>query len=83
MEKNTQKTDSPRPSEAGEEPLDPAPCSAWKPIGTAMTYENVGKQIIVANKKSKIGRATVLSGELLTSVEDPTLWIPFPPFPRT
>ena len=50
----------------------------WQPISTAMTYENVGNTIIVTNRKKEVGKATVLSGSLMSKINDPILWIDEP-----
>ena len=56
--------------------------TGWQPIDTAYTYENVGKKILIMNSRRNVIDATMLSGSLMTSMTDPTHWMPFPDPPN-
>ena len=55
--------------------------TGWRPFETAMTYDNVGKEIIVTNKKRKIDKCMILSGAYNSDIAEPILWIPKPKYP--
>ena len=55
--------------------------TGWRPFETAMTYDNVGKEIIVTNKKRKIGKCMIFSGSFASDIDEPTHWIPKPKYP--
>ena len=55
--------------------------SGWLPFETAMTYDNVGNEIIVTNKEREIGKCKILSGDFQSKIKNPTYWIPKPEYP--
>ena len=52
----------------------------WMPIETALTFDNIGKRILVMNKIRQVSAGTVLSGSVMSKIDDPLYWCPFPEY---